>query len=308
VAAVTPTRLCHRADAGPSTEAQERKVRVVVGITVAMMLAELVVGFASGSLALIADGWHMGCHAGAIGLTALAYWFARTRARHAGFAFGTGKVHALAGFTNAVVLIGIALLTIAEGGRRFFEPVHVELREALPVAVLGLVVNVVCAALLQHDHDHDHGDAEEGHGHAHHDHNLRAAYLHVLGDALVSIGAILALVGIRIFGWTILDPIMACISSAVILRWGIGLCRTAGRQLLDVSGSAELMARIRARVEQIGDARVVDLHVWEVGPGRVACIVSLVTSAPRPLAIYQAAVCEVTAIEHLTVEIAGERS
>jgi cation diffusion facilitator family transporter len=306
VAAVTATRLCHAGDEAPSTEAQERKVRVVVAITLFMMVAELAVGLASGSLALVADAWHMGCHAGAIGLTGLAYWFARTRARHAGFAFGTGKVPALTGFTNAVLLVGIAVVTIAEACKRFFAPVHVDLREALPVAVVGLVVNIVCAALLQHDHEA--GEHAEHHGGAHPDHNLHAAYLHVLGDALVSIGAILALVGVRVLGWTRLDPIMACISSVVILRWGVDLCRITGRQLLDVSGPAELIARIRARLEQVGDARVSDLHLWELEADRVACVVSLVTSAPRPVAIYHAAVREVTRIEHLTVEIVSTRS
>jgi cation diffusion facilitator family transporter len=288
-------------DSGPSTETKERKVRIVVAITLAMMLAELTVGLASGSLALVAEAWHMGCHAGAIGLTALAYWFARTRAQHARFAFGTGKVHALSGFTNAILLIGIAVVTIAEGCKRFFEPVNVKLGEALPVAVVGLLVNLVCALLLQHDHDDDDDDHEEAH-----DHNLRAAYLHVLGDVVVSLGAMAALIGIRFLGWTILDPLMAIVSSVVILRWGIGLSRTTAAQLLDITRSDGVLGRIRERIEEIDGARVLDLHVWETGPGRTACILSLVSKSPRPVGVYRAAVQDAGRIEHVTVEIMTE--
>ncbi len=310
-------RVCIVNENGPSTETKERKVRIVVAITLAMMVAELAVGLASGSLALVAESWHMGCHAGAIGLTALAYWFARTRAQHARFAFGTGKVHALSGFTNAILLIGIAVVTIAEGCKRFFEPVNVRLGEALPVAAVGLLVNLVCALLLQHDHDHDRDhdsddeqqedDDYEGHDEVH-DHNLRAAYLHVLGDVVVSLGAMAALVGIRLLGWTILDPLMAIVSSLVILRWGIGLSRTTAAQLLDMTRSDGVSTRIRERIEAIDDTRVVDLHVWEIGPGRTACILSLLTSAPQPLAAYHAAVRETGRIEHITVEIATRTS
>jgi cation diffusion facilitator family transporter len=309
VAAVTADcRICLLHDSGPSTETKERKVRIVVAITLAMMLAELAVGLASGSLALVAEAWHMGCHAGAIGLTALAYWFARTRAQHARFAFGTGKVHALSGFTNAILLIGIAVVTIAEGCKRFFEPVNVKLGEALPVAAVGLLVNLVCALLLQHDHDdaeHGRDDDDDDHEEAH-DHNLRAAYLHVLGDVVVSIGAMAALIGIRFLGWTILDPLMAIVSSVVILRWGIGLSRTTAAQLLDMTRSDGVSGRIRERIEEFDDARVVDLHVWETGPGRTACILSLVTKSPRPLDAYRAAVQSAGRIEHVTVEIMTE--
>ncbi|MCU1277941.1 MAG: cation efflux system protein [bacterium] len=295
-------RICHGFAAAPSTETKERRVRIVVAVTLAMMVGELVVGLASGSLALVAEAWHMGSHAGAIGLTAIAYWFARTRANHASFAFGTGKVHGLAGFTNGIILIAIAVVTIAEACKRFFEPVKVDLREALPVAVVGLAVNAVCALLLQHDH----GDDEE-HDH-HHDHNLRAAYLHVLGDVVVSLGAMVALVGIRLLGWTILDPMMAVVSSCVILKWGVGLCRTTARQLLDLSAPARHITEIRARLEAIGGARIVDLHVWQVAPGRTACVVSLLTSVRRPLAEFQTAVREAGPVAHLTVEVADAPS
>jgi cation diffusion facilitator family transporter len=307
VAAVSETggRICHGFADPPSTETKERRVRIVVAVTLAMMVGELVVGLASGSLALVAEAWHMGSHAGAIGLTAIAYWFARTRANHASFAFGTGKVHGLAGFTNGIILIAIAVVTIAEACKRFFEPVHVDLREALPVAAVGLVVNAICALLLQHDHDdHDDDDGDDHEDQHEHDHNLRAAYLHVLGDVVVSLGAMVALVGIRVLGWTILDPLMAVVSSCVILKWGVGLCRTTARHLLDVSSSEERVGAIRARLEAIDGTSVVDLHLWQTGPGNTACILSLVAKAPRPLAEYQAAVREVGRVEHLTVEIA----
>ncbi len=292
-------RLCHGISEAPATETKERRVRIVVAVTLAMMLGELVVGLASGSLALVAEAWHMGSHAGAIGLTAIAYWFARTRANHASFAFGTGKVHGLAGFTNGIVLVGIAVVTIAEACKRFFAPVHVELHEALPVAAVGLVVNAMCALLLQHDHGDDDDDDDEHH----HDHNLRAAYLHVLGDVVVSLGAMIALVGIRFLGWTILDPLMAVVSSCVILKWGIGLCRTTARQLLDLSRPPEQVDEVRARLEALGGTRVVDLHVWQLAPGRTACVVSLVTTVRRPLSVFHATVREVLPVAHLTVEV-----
>jgi cation diffusion facilitator family transporter len=303
-----PERLCHRIADEPATHGKERKVRIVAAVTLAMMVGELVVGLASGSLALVAEAWHMGSHTAAIGLTAVAYWFARTRARHAGFAFGTGKVQGLAGFTNGVILAGVAIVTIVEACERFFEPVTVNLREALPVAIVGLVVNIVCALLLQHDHHHEDHDVHDHHHehHDHHDHNLRAAYLHVLGDVVVSLGAMVALVGVRLLGWGFLDPLMAIVSSAVILHWGIGLCRVTARLLLDLSAPATLIADIRSRIEAIEGARVIDLHAWQLTPGRMACVVSVRTTKRRPLATFQQAVRAAGHIEHLTIEIADD--
>lgn len=300
----TPRRNCPSGSAPPTHAHAERRTRWVVALTAVTMVAELVVGTLTKSLALVADGWHMATHAGALGLAALAYWYARTRAGESSFTFGTGKVFALTGFTNAIVLILVALAMGAEGISRLLSPEDVRFDEALPVAVLGLLVNVVSFVILHpggsHEHDHGHG---HGHGHAHEDVNLRAAYIHVAADALTSVTAIAALLGGRYLGWVFLDPATAILGSVVILRWGVGLVRESSRQLLDAVPSPELEDKIRTRIERLGDAEIRDLHVWEIGPNRRGCIVSLITSSPRPLEDYRAAILEAASIEHLTVEI-----
>ncbi len=304
-----PPRSCHTADCAPvTTEATrvERRTRWVVGLTASMMIAELIVGTLTKSLALVADGWHMATHAGALGLAAVAYWYARTRAREASFTFGTGKVHALTGFTNAVVLLLVAVAMLTEGVTRLFKPEQVRFDEALPVAVLGFGVNIVSFFLLHPGgaHDHDHGPGGHAHAHGHeHDVNLRAAYMHVAADALTSLTAIGALLGGRYFGWVWLDPAMAILGSVIILKWGVGLVRQSTRQLLDVVPSPEVERSIREKLNALGDAEVRDLHVWELEPGRRGCIVSILTSDPRPLDDYRAAILTAAPIEHLTVEI-----
>ena len=289
---------------------RETRTRWVVGITLAMMIAELVVGTLTRSLALTADGWHMGSHAGALGLSALAYWYARTRAKAEHFSFGTGKVLALAGYTNAVMLAGIAVWMLIEAAGRLLHPVAVDFGEALPVAVVGLVVNLACAALLgigaDHHHHHHHGDDHHDHDHAPdhgHDVNHRAAYLHIVADAFTSVLAIGALVAGRYFGVTALDPWMAIVGSVVILRWSFGLCKESTRQLLDVTPSPEVAKTVRAALEGIGDTQVVDLHMWQLGGGTCGCIASIVTSEPRPLDHYREAVREVAKVDHLTIEV-----
>lgn len=299
-------RACHTSTSPPATTSRaERRTRWVVALTAAMMIAELVVGTLTKSLALVADGWHMATHAGALGLAAIAYWYARTRAREAMFTFGTGKVYALTGFTNAVVLLLVAVAMLTEGVTRLFSPEKVQFDQALPVAVVGLLVNLASFFLLHpgehHEHDHEHGH-EHQHGHEHHDVNLKAAYLHVLADALTSLTAIAALLGGRYLGWVFLDPAMAILGSLVILRWGVGLVRQSGSQLLDVATAPELEASIRKRLEALG-TEIRDLHVWEIGPGRRGCIVSICTTAPLPLDDYRTAILEAAPIEHLTVEI-----
>lgn len=294
-----------------ATSRAERRTRWVVAITAGMMIAELVVGTLTKSLALVADGWHMATHAGALGLAALAYWYARTRAHEASFAFGTGKVYALTGFTNAVVLLLVAVAMMTEGVARLLSPEKVNFAEAIPVAVLGLLVNLGSYFILHPgEHDHDHGHAHghaHGHGHAHapgehHDVNLKAAYMHVLADALTSITAIAALLGGKIFGWVWLDPAMAILGSAVILKWGVGLVRQSSRQLLDIAPSPELEKTIRKRLEQLG-SDVRDLHVWELGPNRRGCIVSICTTGTLALDEVRTAILEAAPIDHLTVEI-----
>ena len=329
-------RALQQDHSGPDLRRHERRTLWVVGLTALMMVAELAAGWWTGSMALLADGWHMATHAGALGLAALAYWFARARAADRSYSFGTGKVYALAGYTSAIALLIAAIWMVVEAVSRLLTPTTVAFTEALPVAVIGLVVNLASVLLLahghdhaehQHVHDHDHGrdhvhddSLDHHHDHDHdrvprqtaaattdvdrsHDPNLRAAYLHVLADAFTSVLAIAALVAGRWLGWGFLDPAMGIVGGIVITRWSVGLCREAARHLLDVSSSTDEKDRIFARLQSIDDVRVADLHVWHLGPGRCACVVSLVTSRPRETEHYREAVREVAQIDHLTVEV-----
>lgn len=309
-------------------EGNERRTKIVIAITVLVMVAELVVGMWSGSLALTADGWHMATHAGALGMSALAYWFARTHADRHAFAFGTGKVYALAGFSSAVLLAVAALWMGVEAVTRLVVPQTVRFDEALPVAVLGLVVNLVSIRLLHtgpghahahehaaepghahghdHDHAHDHGHdhaADHGHGQGHQDHNLRAVYLHVLADALTSVFAIAALACGRYLGWVVLDPIMALVGGVLILRWSVALGRDAAAQLVDATRDVGLEQRVATVIAGFADARVVDLHTWRTGPQHRACIVVVACGAGTTVGTLRAAILGAATIEHLTVEI-----
>jgi cation diffusion facilitator family transporter len=303
----------HSHDHGAAVASHEAKTRWVVALTFAMMVAELVVGYATNSLALTADGWHMATHAGALGMAAFAYWFARRQSGSSAFSFGTGKVHALAGYTSAVVLALVALLMVVESLRRLLHPEAIAFADALPVAVLGLVVNLVSVKLLhsdehhpgehdEHRHDHEHEDHE--HDHHGHDHNLRAAYFHVLADALTSVLAIVALLGGRYFGWTFLDAAMGIVGGLVIARWSYGLSRQAAKQLLDVVPSQALAQRIRDRIEtSFSGSNVVDLHLWDIGPNARACIVSIAAANPSTPATYRDALASIASLQHVTVEV-----
>lgn len=320
--------LHHAHDHGIGVADHERRTRWVVGLTLVTMVGELVVGALTNSLALLADGWHMATHAGALGLSAAAYWFARTRADSGDFSFGTGKVHALAGYTSAVVLALVALLMVGESVRRLVSPESVAFAEALPVAVLGLLVNLISARLL-HPRDHHHAGgapaaSRRGAGHEpspstdasvhlHHDavaaapetdHNLKAAYVHVLADALTSVLAILALIGGEHLGWGFLDPAMGIVGGLVIARWSYGLSRGAARQLLDVVHSPGLVEHLREHLErELPGTRVVDLHLWELGPGARACILSVVAAEPLTPTAYREWLLAHARLEHVTVEV-----
>lgn len=304
----------------------EARMRAVVLLTAVMMVVELVAGYVTGSMALLSDGWHMATHVGALGLSAAAYWFARVHAGRRTFTFGTGKVYALAGYTSAVGLALVALPVAFESVERLAKPVAIRFEEALPIAVVGLFVNLISAYLLDvgqltepslpgaelaHGHAHGghahgrhaHGGHAHAHGSAHQDHNLRAAYFHVLADALTSVLAIVALIGGRYFGITFLDPLMGIVASVVVLHWAWGLCRSAARQLLDASASVDDEDRLRAELEAIDDVRVADLHLWEIGPGRRGCIVSVLTAEPRDASFYRKHMRSVLPLSHLTVEV-----
>jgi cation diffusion facilitator family transporter len=288
---------------GAAHDRNERRTWLVVGLTATMMVAEIAGGTLYGSMALLADGWHMSTHAAALAIAAVAYRFARRHARDPRFAFGTGKLGDLAGFASAVLLALIALLIGHESVVRVFQPVPIHYAEAAAIAVVGLVVNLSSAWILgagrDHDHDHDHG---QGHHHHDPDHNLRAAFLHVMADALTSVLAIVGLLAAWGYGWTWLDPAIGLLGALVIAHWSWRLMRDAGSVLLDAAPDAELAAAIRDRLER-DDDRIADLHVWRVGPGHHAAIVSLVSDAPQPVEAYKQRLGSLSRLSHVTVEV-----
>ncbi len=315
---LTGWRHEHAFDAG--NPAAERRTWIVAAITAATMLAEIVAGALTGSMALTADGWHMGTHVAAFAIAGIAYGLARRWAADRRFAFGTWKVEVLGAFTSALLLGVVAAALVVESVRRLLEPAAIDFGPALAVAALGLVVNLVSAWILGgHGHGHDHGhshehdrgqDHDEGHGHGHghgHEHrgdlNLRSAYVHVLADALTSILAIVALAGGMLAGWSWLDPAMGLVGAAVILWWAKGLLAQSARVLLDREMDAPVVEQVRAAIECDGDAQVADLHVWRVGRGRFACALCLVADRPLATGHYRERLGAIPAIAHVTIEV-----
>jgi len=302
---------------GAGHDRNEGRTRLVMLLTAAMMVAEIAAGIAFGSMALLADGWHMASHAGALGISAFAYAYARRHQNSGKYSFGTGKVGDLAGFSSALVLAMVAALMAYESVVRLISPVSIAFDQAIAVAVLGLVVNLVSAWLLKDDHHHHHGHDHHDHehhddhdhdhdDHAHHhhaDHNLRAAYLHVITDALTSVLAIAALVMGRFFGWTWMDPLMGIVGAIVIAKWAFGLMGDTGRVLLDATPDTKLTEAVRTAVEAEADNSVADLHVWRIGPGHHAAVLTVVTHHPRAPAHYKALVANVPGLSHITVEV-----
>jgi cation diffusion facilitator family transporter len=291
---------------GADHDRNERRTWGVIALTAAMMVAEIVAGLAYGSMALLADGFHMATHAGALTISALAYLFARRHADDPRFSFGTGKLGALAGFASAIVLAIVALAIGAESGLRLVAPTTIRFDEAILVAVLGLAVNLASAWMLR-GAPHDHGHGGDHQRHAHHradttDHNLRAAYVHVLTDALTSLLAIGGLMAGRFFGWVWMDPAMGIVGAVIIARWTVGLLRDSGAVLLDADADAALSDAIRRTLEREGD-RVLDLHLWRVGPGHLALIVALTADDPRPPAHYKGKIAHLSRLSHVTIEV-----
>lgn len=287
---------------GSDHDRHERRTRWVVALTAMMMVVEIVAGIITGSMALLADGIHMATHAGALGVAAFAYWFARRHANNPRFTFGTGKVGDLAGFASALVLAIFAIGIAIESVQRFFVPAQIAYSEALWVAALGLLVNLVSAWLLSADHHHGHGAHSHGTSSHHHgDHNLRSAYFHVLADALTSVLAIGALLAGRYLGWAWMDAAMGIVGAAVIARWSWTLMRDTGAVLVDASATPDLEDEIRGSIED-GDALVTDLHVWRVGPGKFGAIISLVASNPLSPREYARRLAAHEELVHITIE------
>jgi cation diffusion facilitator family transporter len=289
----------------------ERRTWFVVALTSAMMVAEIIGGTMFGSMAVVADGWHMSTHAGALAIAALAYRFASRHARDPRFTFGTGKVGELAAFTSAVILAMIAAAIGYEAVMRLIAPVPIDFAQATWLAALGLCVNLASAALLfDHDHhdDHDHGHARDNdHGHAHHQHhghdsNIRAAYVHVLADAITSVLAVVGLLAGRFYGLVWMDSAMALVGVCVILSWSFGLVRTAGTVLLDMVPDRSLAGTIRQRLEVDGD-KVCDLHLWRLGPGHAGLIASVVADHPQAPSAYKQRLAGIAGLSHVTVEV-----
>jgi cation diffusion facilitator family transporter len=291
---------------GADHERNERRSWVVVVLCGTMMVVEIVGGWLWGSMALIADGLHMSTHAGALVIAALAYSYARRHARDERFAFGTGKLGDLAAFASAIILAMIALLIGGESVDRFFHPVGIAFGEAIPLAAVGLAVNLASAWLLQaaHSaHSHAHGHDHHHHHERHTDHNLRAAYVHVLADAAVSLLALAGLSMAWALGWLWIDPVMGLIGMLVILNWSWGLLRAAGGVLLDMRPE-DIAHAISERLETAASGdRIADLHLWRVGPGHHAVVVSLVADRPEPPAAYKAKVADIAGLSHVTIEV-----
>lgn len=295
---------------GARHEHHERRTWFVVALAAVMMVAEIVAGTIFGSMALVADGWHMSTHVTALAITALAYGFARKHAHDARFSFGTGKLGELAGFSSAIILALVALFIGYESLVRLFAPVPIRFEEATVVAIVGLAVNLVSAWLLfdtSHHHPNNENDEEHGHSHPHdhqhaHDTNIRSAYLHVLADALTSVLAIVALLSGRFFGWAWLDPVMGVVGALVIASWSVGLIRSAGAVLLDTVPSQKLIRTTRERLETGGD-RVSDLHLWRLGPGHLGVIASIITDHPEPPTVYKERLAEIEGLSHITIEV-----
>jgi cation diffusion facilitator family transporter len=312
----------HRFDVG--NPLAERNTRRAMILTAAMMVIEIAGGWWFNSMAVLADGWHMSSHALALGLSAFAYAFARRHADNARFAFGTWKIEILGGYTSAILLLVVAALMAFQSIERLFAPQPIHYTQAIVIAVVGLLVNLLCAWWLRDHHDHHHGhahdhhhDHDHNHDHPHHEHehahdhaahahdlNLRSAYLHVLADAATSVLAIVALFGGLLWGAAWLDPLMGIAGAVLVTLWAISLLRDTGRVLLDAEMDAPVVAEVRDVIERSDvPARITDLHVWRVGRGQYACVVSLVTTAAVGAEFFRRALAVHEELVHVTVEV-----
>ena len=278
----------------------ELRTFIVIALTTGMMAVEITAGIAYGSIALLADGLHMGSHAVALSVNALAYVYARRQALSGRFSFGTGKVNTLGGYTGAILLALFALLMAWESCQRLLNPINIVFNQAIAIATVGLVVNGASAFILGDQHDHAH---EPGHHHHEHDHNLEAAYLHVLADALTSLLAIAALLTGKYFGTLWMDPVIGLVGALIVARWSYGLLKSTSAILLDTQRSDGTIEIISNLIEASGENRVVDFHLWSIGSGLEAALVTVVSSAPQSPDYYRQLIGSQHAIAHLTIEV-----
>lgn len=284
----------------------ERNTRIAVALTAFMMIAEILGGWIYNSMALLADGWHMGTHALALGLSVMAYSAARRYAKDSRFAFGTWKIEVLGGYTSAIFLVGVAALMLYQSVERLIAPSPIHYDQAIEIAIIGLIVNLVCAWLLKDNHSHDHHGHEHTHHHHdhHHDLNLRSAYMHVIADAATSVLAIIALICGKLWGAAWLDPMMGIVGAALVSVWAFGLLRDSGRILLDAEMDAPVVAEIYEVIEESPiKATITDLHVWRVGKGKYSCILSLHTNEEVTPDYFKEQLSIHEELVHITVEI-----
>lgn len=284
-----------------SVAVNQQKTLVVIILSFVTMIAEIIAGNLTGSMSLLADGWHMGSHVAALFLSYMIYRLARSKTFHSHFTFGSSKLFSLGGFTSAIGLTFIAFYMAYESVIRFFNPVPIEFNEALLVCVIGLVVNLVSAYILKNDHSHDHDHSHDEHDHHHHDHNHESALAHVLADALTSVTAIIALLLGKYFQLTWIDPIIGVFGSLVILKWSYALIKTAGYELLDGKLKNVNTGKMKSILEENG-GHVVDLHTWSVGAGKVVAIASVETSELKGAQFYHQKLDAEFDFSHLVIE------
>lgn len=282
----------------------EVRTFIVIAITASMMIAEIIAGILYGSMALLADGLHMGSHAIALGINAFAYVYARRHAHNDRYSFGTGKVNTLGGYTGAILLAMFALLMVWESVGRLLDPVAIAFNQAIFVATIGLLVNGASVFILgdNHSHEHDHHHHEQDHHH-HHDHNLKSAYLHVLADALTSLLAIVALLIGKFYGAVWMDPLMGVVGAILVGRWSLGLLKSTSAILLDEQASADIVNDIQQSIEAEEEHRVVDIHVWTVGPGIYSAVLTVVSRSERTAQYFKSLISDVLPIQHISVEV-----
>lgn len=297
-------RWRHTHDFSVIHEKGERRTRLVLWMTAITMVIEIGAGVLFGSMALLADGWHMGTHVAAFMITLFAYGYSKKHRHSPRFTFGTGKVTVLGGFASAVALFVVALVMAVESVERIVDPTTIRFNEAIGVALMGLLINLLSAMILEggDHHHHDHGK-EDRHHHHPQDHNLKAAYYHVLADALTSILAIVALISGKVFGWNWLDPVMGVVGALVITRWSVSLLKETSPILLDENVEEDKKRLIQEIVESDSDNRICDLHLWRVGPNDYAAMISLVTHFPKPVDHYKNLLREIPDLSHITVEV-----
>ncbi|MDN4503547.1 CDF family Co(II)/Ni(II) efflux transporter DmeF [Alteromonadaceae bacterium BrNp21-10] len=300
----------HSHDFGMDNQQGASRVKIVFWLTTIIMLLEITAGTWSGSMALLADGWHMGTHSAAFLITLFAYSYAQKHAHNRGFSFGTGKVNYLGGFASAVALAIVALMMIVESLQRLIEPQTIHFNEAIAVAVIGLVVNVVSVLVLHDDHHHHHhehddnGHDAEHHKHGHQDHNMKAAYFHVLADTLTSLLAIVALLAGKYFGWIWMDAVVGIVGAVVIAKWSIGLIKESGDVLLDKTVHSGAIDKIVDDFNNANNTSIEDIHFWKLGTSHNAAILSVVSAKPLAVDDYkQLLLNHLPHLSHVTIEV-----